>query len=121
MKSDPLSSASFRASDAAAGSILGDVPSLRALLATVEKRQAGEADFATRVHLDIAEAIVDAHIEELSEPGLCPSLARALAADPRRRRVVAALHYVGTRPSVPGDDEPDELAVLRRATDPAGS
>lgn len=121
MTSDPLRSASFRASEAAAGAMLGDVASLRALLATVEARQAPEADVATRVHLDIAEAIVDAHIEELSEPGLCPRLARALANDPRRRVVVAALHYAGTRPWEPVQDEPDELEVLRRATDLARS
>lgn len=118
MVMDPLRSASFRASDAAAGAMLGDVASLRALLATVEARHAHEADLSTRIHLDIAEAIVDAHIEELSEPGLCPVLAEALATDPRRRTVVAALHYAGTgRPCGSAPDSPDELDVLRRATD----
>lgn len=118
---DPMQSTSFRVSREAAGRLLGDAEALRALLSYVETRQrAAGADIATRIHLDIAEAIVDAHIEELSEPGLPSAAVEALRTDGRRRVVIAAVHYVATRdrPGCPTDaDEPDDLEILRWATD----
>jgi|SRR5579875_275505 len=122
---DPMQSTSFRVSREAAGQLLGDAEALRALLSYVEARQrAVGTDIATRIHLDIAEAIVDAHIEELSEPGLPSAAVEALRTDARRRVVIAAVHYVAhrDRPCCPADaDEPDDLEILRWATDFARS
>lgn len=118
---DPMQATRFRLSREVAGRLLGDAEGLRALLSYVEARQqAAGIDIATRIHLDIAEAIVDAHIEELSEPGLPPAAVAALRNDSRRRRIVAAVHYVATRDlRVAGADvdEPDDLEILRWATD----
>lgn len=117
---DPMQSVNFRVSRDAAGRMLGDAAGLRTLLSFVETQQRARGmDIATRIHLDIAEAIVDAHIEELTEPGLSRAAAEALRTDPRCRVVVAALHYVATRdcpPYVVGAREPDDLEMLRWAT-----
>lgn len=118
MSDDPRMSLNLRASVVAATPMLGDAAALRALLAVVETRQAG-AEVTTRVQLDIAAAMVDAHIEELSEPALTPTEAYALRTAPRCRLVVAALHYVASGPRVPSPDDPEPLAVLRWAIDAA--
>lgn len=118
---DPMQSTGFRVSREAATRMLGDADALRTLLSFVETRQrALGMDIATRIQLDIAEAIVDAHIEELTEPGLSRAAAEALRTDPRCRVVVAALHYVATRdcpPYVVESHEPDDLELLRWATE----
>ena len=123
MRLDPMQTKSFRASQEAAARLLGDASALRTLLSFVETRQQSlGSDIATRIHLDIAEAIVDAHIEELGEPGLPAARAEALRTDSRCGVVVAALHYVASRdcpPRVVGSDEPDDLEILRWATDRA--
>ena len=119
-----MQSTGFLASREVAGRMLGDAAALRTLLSFVESQQrAFGVEIATRIHLDIAVAIVDAHIEELTEPGLTPAAIDALRTDQRCRIVVAALHYVATR-DCPATlaldtDEPDDLEVLRWATDVA--
>lgn len=118
---DPMQSVTFRVSREAAGQLLGDAEALRTLLSYVETRQqAAGLDIATRIHLDIAEAIVEAHIEELGEPGLPLEAVEALRTDGRRRVVVAALHYLATRDlpcRLTDADEPNDLEILRWATD----
>ena len=118
---DPMRSTKFRVSSQAADQLLGDAAALRTLLSFVEIQQRSRGmDIATRIHLDIAVAIVDAHIEELTEPGLSRAAAEALRTDPRCRVVVAALHYVATRdcpPYLVEAREPDDLELLRWATD----
>lgn len=121
MQMDPMQSVGFRVSQDAAGRLLGDPNGLRTLLALVETQQrALGIDIVTRIHLDIAEAMVDAHLEELTEPGLPPADAAALRTDPRCAVVVAALHYMATRDCrhrIAQQDEPDDLEILRWATD----
>lgn len=119
MRRDPSQSVNFRVSRETAGRMLGDASALRSLLAVVEKRQRCVGS-ATRVPLDIAGAMVDAHIEELTEPGLSSAAAYTLRTEARCSVVVAALHYVATRdcpPYVSAPGEPDDLEILRWATD----
>jgi hypothetical protein len=98
MMRETTTSTGYRSSREAAARMLGDAAALRSLLAAVEVRHREHgSDIATRIHLDIAEAIVDAHIEELNEPGMSPAAARLLRTDPHCAPVVAALHYIATR------------------------
>lgn len=119
MTADPSDSIAFRASREVAKGMLGDVSALRWLMRVVETRLRadGGTDVATHVHLDIAEAIVEAHVEELLEPTLTAERREQLQADPRCLLVVAALHYVTMPPcpAVPG--RIDDIAILRWATD----
>ncbi len=111
----------FRSSREAGKAILGDGEALRGLLHIVDKRwrAPGVAGVATHLHLDIAEAIVDAHIEELTEPGLTVERLAQLRTDPRSLAVVAALLYVTTHsPSAVSNDE-DCVMILRWAADVA--
>ncbi|RNI25438.1 hypothetical protein [Flexivirga caeni] len=120
MTDDPRDTQRFQVSQEAASALLGDADGLRMLLVYAETvlRSRG-IDIATRIHLDIAEAIIDAHIEELTEPGLSDAAAQALRTDPRCAVVVAAVHYATARecPTCLAGDEPDAAQVLRWATD----
>ena len=118
MMGDLRDSIAFRASREAAKAMIGEVDALRWLLHVVDKRMRapGVAGVATHLHLDIAEAIVDAHIEELAEPGLTAERLAQLRTDPRCLVVVAALQFV-TTPHCPSVvDDVDHLEILRWAT-----
>lgn len=121
MTGDMGDSIAFRASREAARSMIGDVGALRCLLHVVDTRlrAPGVAGVATHLHLDIAEAIVDAHIEELAEPCLTAGRLAQLRTDPRCLVVVAALHYVTTTHCPAAVNGVDDLAVLQWATDVA--
>jgi len=117
MMTDTTSAMGYRASREAAADMLGDGAALRSLLASVEVRQQLLGpDLATRMHLDIAEAIVDAHIEELNESGLTPAAAQRLRTDAQCLLVVAALHYIATRPCSQLSGEPEDLEILQWVT-----
>ncbi|WP_446666860.1 hypothetical protein [Flexivirga sp. B27] len=118
MTADPSDSIAFRAARETAKAMLGDPAALHWLMQVVEvKLRAGEGTaVATHVHLDIAEAIVEAHVEELLEPGLSDDRRAQLLADPRCLLVVATLYYV-TMPTCPVQGTVDELEILRWATD----
>lgn len=121
MMGDPSDSIAFRASREAAKALLGDAHALRWLMHCVEARLRadGDTDVATHIHLDIAEAIVEAHAEELLEPSLSEHRLAQLRSHPRCLVVVAALHYV-TMPHCPSMAGPaSDLAMLRWATDVA--
>lgn len=122
MTGDPRDSIVFRSSREAGKAILGDVEALRGLLHIVDKRwrAPGFAGVATHLHLDIAEAIVDAHIEELTEPGLTVERLAQLRTDQRCLAVVAALLFATTPPCprAAGNDE-DCVTILRWAADVA--
>ena len=115
-------SIAFRASREAARAILGEVDALRLLLQVVDQRwrAPGVAGVATHLHLDIAEAIVDAHIEELVEPALTAERLAQLRTDPRCLVVVAALVFVTTphRANAVGHEK-DHAEILRWAADVA--
>ncbi|MFC6704954.1 hypothetical protein [Flexivirga alba] len=115
-------SIAFRASREAAKAMIGEIDALRWLLHVVDARlrAPGVAGVATHLHLDIAEAIVDAHIEELAEPGLTAERLAQLRTDPRCLVIVSALHFL-TTPHCPAaaDDDEDELEILSWATDVA--
>lgn len=121
MTGDLRDSIAFRASREAAKAMIGEVDALRWLLHVVETRlrTPGVADVATNVHLDIAEAIVDAHIEEFAEPGLTAERSAQLRSDPRCLVVVAALHFITTTHCPTVLDDKDDLEILRWATDVA--
>lgn len=121
MTGDLRDSIAFLASREAAKAAIGDVAALRWLLHVVDARlrATGAAGVATHLHLDIAEAIVDAHIEELAEPGLTAERLAQLRADPRCLVVVAALHFITTTQCPAALDDEDDLEVLRWATDVA--
>jgi hypothetical protein len=121
MTGDLRDSVAFRASREAAKAMIGEVDSLRWLLRVVDARlrASGVAGVATHVHLDIAEAIVDAHIEELVEPGLTAERSAQLCTDPRCLVVVAALHFVSTTHRPAALEDRDDLEILRWATDVA--
>lgn len=120
MTGDLRDSIAFRASREAAKMLIGEVDALRWLLHAVDARlrAPGAAGVATHLHLDIAEAIVDAHIEELLDPGLTADRSAQLRADPRCLVVVAALHFVAT-PRCPVASASDDLEILHWATDVA--
>ncbi|MGN6413876.1 hypothetical protein [Flexivirga sp.] len=121
MAADPSVSIAFRASREAAKALMADAGALRWLLHVVETRLRtdGETGVATHLHLDIAEAIVDAHIEELLEPAITPERLAQLRTDPRALVVIAALHYV-TMPHCPMfTDGAEDLEILRWATEVA--
>lgn len=120
MAGDLRDSIAFRASREVAKATIGDAAALRWLLHVVDARLRvpGGAGVATHLHLDIAEAIVDAHIEELVEPGLTADRLAQLRTDPRALVVIAALHFV-TTPRCPAASQADDLAILRWATDVA--
>nr|WP_279671563.1 YkvA family protein [Flexivirga meconopsidis] len=67
--------------------------------------------------------MVEAHLEELTEPGITDERRAALAADPRPRVVIAALHYLVTERDAVPDWLPtghlDDLLILQWATDVA--
>ena len=121
MMGDLRDSIAFRASREAAKAMIGEVAALRWLLHVVDARlrAPGAAGVTTHVHLDIAEAIVDAHIEELAEPGLTAERLAQLRTDPRCLVVVAALHFVTTTHCPVVLDDKDDLEILRWATDVA--
>lgn len=120
MTEDLRDSIEFRASRAVAKATIGDVDALRWLLHVVDARLRvpGVAGVATHLHLDIAEAIVDAHIEELVEPGLTTDRLAQLRTDPRCLVVVTALYFV-TTPRCPADSDADHLEILSWATEVA--
>lgn len=119
MFADPSASIAFRASREVAKRMLGDPMALRWLLHVVETRLRDETStrVATHLHLDIAEAIVEAHVEELVEPTLTVGRRAQLEADARCLLVVTALHYLTMPPcpAVPGVVADSE--VLRWVTD----
>lgn len=100
---------------------MGEANALRWLLHVVDARlrAAGAVGVATHLHLDIAEAIVDAHIEELTEPALTADGLAQLRNDPRCLVVVAALHFVTSTQRPAADDGEEELEILHWATDVA--
>lgn len=121
MMGDLRDSIAFRASREAAKAMIGEVAALRWLLHVVDTglRAPGVAGVGTHLHLDIAEAIVDAHIEELAEPGVTAERLAQLRADPRCLVVVAALHFITTTHCPAVLDDKDDLEILRWATDVA--
>ncbi|NNG38199.1 DUF1232 domain-containing protein [Flexivirga sp. ID2601S] len=121
-----LASASFRRSREVAAQLAGDAAGLRQLLADVERKvfAVGSLTSSPRgVHVDIAGAMVEAHLEELTEPGLTAERRAVLTSDPRPRVVIAALHYLVTERDVVPDWLPtghlDDLLVLQWASDVA--
>ncbi len=121
MTGDLRDSIAFRASHEAAKAMIGDVSALRWLLHVVDARlrAPGVAEVATHLHLDIAEAIVDAHLEELAEPGLTAERLAQLRTDPRCLAVVSALHFLTTTHCLAVVEDGDDLEMLRWATDVA--
>lgn len=118
MTADPSDSIAFRASREVAKKMLGDPTALRWLLHVVETglRDEAKTHVATHLHLDIAEAIVEAHIEECLEPTLTVHRRDQLRADPRCLLVVAALHYLTVPPCPTVSAIVDNSEILRWVT-----
>ena len=108
----------------AAEAIVDDPVALQQLLHRVESHEFGIgrlSDAAGGVDVDIACAVVEAHVEELLEAhvaGVEPE--RSCTDEARRRLVIAALHYLVMENDVVPDSGPfghlDDVAILRWVT-----
>lgn len=119
-----LGSSVFARSRAVAHRIVHDAPGLRGLLGQVERKEFGgraAPDDAGQVHVDIACAVVEAHLEEMETQPFQQRDDHAQGHHLARvRLVVAALHYLVTEHDLVPDHHPaghlDDLAVVRWAT-----
>ncbi|TWP37898.1 DUF1232 domain-containing protein [Leekyejoonella antrihumi] len=118
-----LASPAFRRSQLAAAAIAEDPRALQKLLHQVETHAFGVGrlkDTSSGVDVDIACAVVEAHIEELLEGAGSGPADRSCDEDAHHRLVVAALHYLVMDDDVIPDAGPlghlDDVAILRWVT-----
>lgn len=115
-----LASASFQRSRRAAARIADDASALVELLGQVAAHEFGIGqlpDISGGIDIDIACAVVEAHIDELASGTADDGTA---IADARCRLVIAALHYLVDTEDVIPDRLPsghiDDVVVMRWAT-----